>query len=201
MPVRITASAIVGNAVVSGTNPATTTVPLALGGGLVLGDTPAFITNTTIALNSATQGGGLYNAGMGNPKSITLTHVTVYSNTAAIAGGLFADNAIWLRNSIVSQNTGGNCAGAILVQGDNLQYPGSACGGATQDNPLLGTLADHGGGTLTADLLANSPAIDLAAAAFCPGTDQRGVTRPQGAACDLGAFEFIAPLFLPLILR
>ena len=65
----------------------------------------------------------------------------------------------------------------------------------------MGVLADHGGGTLTVDLLANSPAIGLAAAAYCPETDQRGVPRPQGAACDLGAYEFLEELFLPLLLR
>src|SRR5690606_38443502 len=26
--------------------------------------------------------------------------------------------------------------------------------------------------------------------ASCPATDQRGVTRPQGAHCDIGAYEF-----------
>jgi len=25
-----------------------------------------------------------------------------------------------------------------------------------------------------------------------PATDQRGVTRPQGPACDIGAFEVVA---------
>ena len=32
-------------------------------------------------------------------------------------------------------------------------------------------------------------AIDAALAAVCPSTDQRGVSRPQGAGCDIGAFE------------
>ncbi|MEP7359227.1 MAG: choice-of-anchor Q domain-containing protein, partial [Anaerolineales bacterium] len=201
MPVRIMASDIVGNRVVSGTNPATTTVPLAVGGGLFFADDTVLITNTTIALNVATTGGGVYNSYLTTPKSITLTHVTIYSNTATTAGGLFAESEIWLRNSIVSQNAGGNCTGFIQVQGDNLQYPGSACTGATQANPLLGTLADHGGDTLTVDLLANSPAIGLAAAAFCPQVDQRGVPRPLGAACDLGAYERWGELFLPLLLR
>ena len=53
----------------------------------------------------------------------------------------------------------------------------------------LGSLADNGGPTLTHALLAGSPAIDAADAAVCPATDQRGVTRPQGAGCDVGAYE------------
>ena len=36
---------------------------------------------------------------------------------------------------------------------------------------------------------AGSPAIDAAGAAVCPAVDQRGVARPQGPACDAGAFE------------
>ena len=38
-------------------------------------------------------------------------------------------------------------------------------------------------------LLSGSPAIN--AAAGCPATDQRGVPRPQGANCDIGAYEFV----------
>jgi hypothetical protein len=38
-------------------------------------------------------------------------------------------------------------------------------------------------------LLSGSPAIDAGADAGCPTTDQRGVARPQGAHCDIGAYE------------
>ncbi|HSR31218.1 MAG TPA: choice-of-anchor Q domain-containing protein, partial [Anaerolineae bacterium] len=34
-----------------------------------------------------------------------------------------------------------------------------------------------------------SEAIDAADSGACPSTDQRGVARPQGGACDIGAFE------------
>jgi hypothetical protein len=48
-------------------------------------------------------------------------------------------------------------------------------------------------------LLAGSPAIDAGAADVCPGTDQRGVTRPQGAGCDIGAYEVedVQPRLVP----
>ena len=39
-------------------------------------------------------------------------------------------------------------------------------------------------------LLSNSPAIDAADASQCPSRDQRGVSRPQGRGCDIGAYEF-----------
>jgi uncharacterized repeat protein (TIGR01451 family)/CSLREA domain-containing protein len=51
------------------------------------------------------------------------------------------------------------------------------------------TLANNGGQTQTFALLANSIALNIATAANCPATDQRGVSRPQGAGCDIGAFE------------
>ncbi|MBI3248893.1 MAG: hypothetical protein HYZ50_20520 [Deltaproteobacteria bacterium] len=51
------------------------------------------------------------------------------------------------------------------------------------------TLADNGGPTLTHNLVAGSPAIDAAGACGL-ATDQHGVVRPQGSACDIGAVEF-----------
>lgn len=62
----------------------------------------------------------------------------------------------------------------------------------TEINPLSGdirsSLQDNGGPTHTVALAANSPAID-SGAALCVDTDQRGVPRPQGFACDIGAYE------------
>jgi hypothetical protein len=54
---------------------------------------------------------------------------------------------------------------------------------------MLGPLADNGGPTKTHALLVSSPAVD---AGYCPSptTDQRGVTRPQCLACDIGSFEY-----------
>jgi hypothetical protein len=60
-------------------------------------------------------------------------------------------------------------------------------------DPLLGPLQNNGGPTLTHALLAGSPAIDAVPLADCSGVtdDQRGVLRPQGPACDIGAFELV----------
>ncbi|MFZ5920951.1 MAG: BMP family ABC transporter substrate-binding protein [Chloroflexota bacterium] len=51
--------------------------------------------------------------------------------------------------------------------------------------------ADDVFGTADDDLslLPGSPAIDAGDDANCPATDLRGVTRPQGAHCDMGAYE------------
>jgi hypothetical protein len=57
-------------------------------------------------------------------------------------------------------------------------------------DPKLGTLGNYGGPTLTIPLLIGSPAIDAADSVSCPATDQRGLPRPYGPACDIGAFEY-----------
>jgi len=52
---------------------------------------------------------------------------------------------------------------------------------------------DNGGSTQTMALLPGSPAIDAGNNANCPVADQRGVTRPQGDGCDIGAYEYVPP--------
>lgn len=73
-----------------------------------------------------------------------------------------------------------------------LAASGSGTATAPAASPaVVGTLADHGGPTWTMLPNAGSPAIN-GAAATCPnanGTDQRGITRPNGPACDIGAVE------------
>jgi hypothetical protein len=72
-----------------------------------------------------------------------------------------------------------------------------SCNPAASDqvigDALIGALGDNGGPTPTHALLSGSPAIDTAAGGACPATDQRGVTRPQGPRCDVGAFEVQVP--------
>lgn len=78
--------------------------------------------------------------------------------------------------------------------GHNLDS-GSTCGFASpgdlsNTDPKLGPLQNNGGFTATHALLPGSPAID-AGSPDCPplAIDQRGVARPQGPACDIGAYE------------
>jgi hypothetical protein len=59
----------------------------------------------------------------------------------------------------------------------------------TTGNPQLGPLASHGGPTQTLLNGTGSPALDGVDCTAAPGTDQRGVARPQGARCDIGAVE------------
>ena len=60
----------------------------------------------------------------------------------------------------------------------------------------LGPLQDNGGPSDTHALLEGSIAINAGVNCPPPHTDQRGVPRPQGVACDAGAYE--AVLVLPV---
>jgi hypothetical protein len=101
---------------------------------------------------------------------------------------------------IVADNsapTDANCNGDDATSlGHNLTDDTSCDFTATGDlvvaDAMLGPLQDNVGPTETHDLLPGSPAID-AGSVNCPppDTDQRGVVRPQGAGCDIGAVEFV----------
>jgi hypothetical protein len=115
-------------------------------------------------------------------------------------GGGFADStALSLQNTIVASNNANgaaNCSpsSGVANGGHDLSYGDSSCPGAS-GNPALQALSDYGGPTQTIALGPGSAAIDQvpATGAGCPATDQRGVKRPQGNACDIGAFEFATP--------
>lgn len=99
-----------------------------------------------------------------------------------------------LRSSVIGSSVPSNdrvCGGLIESHGNNVASDKSCNLTLPSDKPnvplKVGTLANNGGPTDTVALLANSPAID--AGADCPPADQRGITRPQGTACDAGAFE------------
>jgi hypothetical protein len=89
--------------------------------------------------------------------------------------------------------------GTINVSGANLDDDASCAPGFTTTLLLsLGPLANNGGPTQTHALLAGSSAINAVPSGQCtdlsstpaPVTqDQRGVVRPAGSACDVGAFE------------
>jgi CSLREA domain-containing protein len=159
------------------------------GAGIYINGNNLDLTNCTITGNSAFDGGGLFV----NGNSANFTAVTIAGNTATnTGGGIEAATATpQLQGTIVANNTGGNCDGAVTDGGTNLQFPGTTCGASIlTSDPLLGPLADNGGPTQTMALGVGSPAID-ANTENCPPppVDQRGVARPQGAACDIGAFE------------
>jgi T5SS/PEP-CTERM-associated repeat protein len=188
---------IVTNSTVSG-NSATS-----VGGG-ILNQFSSFmtVTNSTISGNSASSGGGIHNFG-----GLTLVNSTVSRNSAtSFGGGLFnfSLGGVVLTSSIIAQqDQGANCynepGGNITSQGYNLDSDGTCNLTATGDIPNgvadLQPLAVNAPGTTATHALGpNSQARDAIpnetnGCGTAITTDQRGVTRPQGTNCDIGAYE------------
>lgn len=184
------------------------------GGGLrVSSSVTVDITNSTIAENGASgDGGGLVVTNAG-PTTITLTHDTVVNNSAAGEGGAFRNgtgNTIKYRNTIFSGNSAGSApagptcreAGGATntslggnrssgdVTGCNLTATNDVNGAALE----LGPLQNNGGPTDTYQLGTGSQALNADPNdSNCPSSDQRGVPRPEGSACDAGALERSTP--------
>lgn len=207
--VTLTNSTVSGNKVSGG-------VLEGLGGGIyVLGDLA--LTNTTVAGNSAESAAGMVQGGgvlaaldptSTEPSKVNILNSTIAANSVGatgVGGGLSIYNPtpgvvteLTVKNTIVAGNTGpagpSDCGSVAVVNSDHNLAGDASClfldPGSKQNTPAqLGPLADNGGQTDTMALLEGSPAIDAGTNEGCPPTDQRGVARPQGPACDIGAFE------------
>jgi len=156
------------------------------------------LTNVTISGNSATAGSG---GGISAGNSLNATNTTITKNSATNVGGgidLTGGSTVNLKNTIVANQTmGADCSGNILASTLNDLDSDGSCGAATTAaNALLGPLAANGGTIppLTHTLLTGSPALDAGDVATCTNApvnnlDQRGLPRPQGIGCDIGAVE------------
>jgi CSLREA domain-containing protein len=154
------------------------------------------VTNSTFAGNSAT----IYGGGIENESTLNLRNSTFSGNSSATGGGIANGNALNYSNTIIANSTtGGDCVvvggGGIGSNGNNLVEDAS-CSASLSGDPKLGPLASNGGSTQTFALLAGSPAINTGNDNECTnppvnGLDQRGITRPQGAQCDIGSFELV----------
>ncbi len=136
--------------------------------------------------NGSGGGGGLFNSGV----VVEIQNTLIAGNFDSAVGTSAPDCEVagsysfpTVAYNLIGDNTG---CGPVFINGINGNLVGS---GATPLNPQLEALADNGGNTLTHAILAASPARDAGDTASCAATDQRGVTRPQGPACDIGAFE------------
>jgi CSLREA domain-containing protein len=175
------------------------------GGGFSLGGALVTLTNVTVSGNTATlDGGGMK---VFSSATVTLNNVTFSSNSVNTGdgGGIYnSGGTVNLQNTILDGNTdpGGQapeCSGTLNSLDFNLVnlIAGCTMSGATGNNQIgvsavLGPLAlNPPGATMTHAILSpSSPAVDNGNTATCAATDQRGVARPQGPACDIGAFEY-----------
>ncbi|MDY7080299.1 MAG: right-handed parallel beta-helix repeat-containing protein [Chloroflexota bacterium] len=168
-------SGTINNSTISGNSAYT-------GGGVhhYFGD--AAVNNSTITGNTANRGGGVYTYYGG----ISLNQCLISGNAAADgreahgSGGMYADNY-----NLFGFDGDAGVTGLTLGPTDIVPEAG------VQVSDILDTnLADNGGDTETHALVSGSPAVDAIPSAVCGvSTDQRGVSRPQGTDCDIGAFE------------
>jgi hypothetical protein len=185
-------------------------------GGILNNGGTLRLTNSTVSGNAGESSGGIFNG----DGTLTLTNSTLSENTAESGAGIVnVVSPVSAVLIIVSSLVDDDCIGwreglpqgspDIISGGYNIESPGDTCGfdqtgdqvNVSPDDLKLGELADNGGPTMTRALLPGSVAIDLIPEADCVDadgkpltTDQRGVTRPQGAACDVGALEMeVAP--------
>ncbi len=168
---------------------------------------------STVTGNNAGSGGVPGLGGGGTPSGLD-----GQAGTPGRGGGVHISGGdLMVGNTLLAGNSadfGLDCWGTLRSAGHNLLYSPDGCtldgdltGNLVGADPLLAPLrVNPPGATATHALRPNSPAID---AGLCGNgatlTDQRGVPRPQGAACDVGAFE-LRPWdwflqFLPLITR
>jgi len=169
----------------------------------------ASIDDSTFANNWAYDGGGaVFNKG-----TIDMTASDIVGNTAFGEGGSGIDNDGGMQSlaaTIVDDYTWGNeCTvyspGTAVDGGYNIDDDDS-CGFSTANHsqsdvdPDVGPMQNNGGPTPTEAPAVGSPALNQIpvgtmanGTTLCPGTDQRGDSRPQGSECDIGSVERTGP--------
>jgi predicted outer membrane repeat protein len=186
----------------------------ALDGGAICASGVTNVVNCTLSFNTAGQyGGGIY-VSASIQKTVRLYNSTVASNLAVTyGGGIATDDAtgayVQFVDSIIADNHrtvshimyDDDCAGTLTSLGNSILHAADPThcaiyGSFSTADPLLGPLQDNGGPTQTRALLEGSPAINAGNPLGCGDesfgvltTDQRGVDRPVGSACDIGAYE------------
>jgi hypothetical protein len=170
------------------------------------------IVNTTLAGNTAgpaCSGGAI---GIGNG-SLEVVSSTLGPNTGGRSGGNLYKGAraatIVMRNTVLVEGSAvlnpdlhGAAIGFASLGSNLVGDRGDAAGFVASDlvagtPPMLGALQPSGAVQLPARVpMAGSALLDRIGAAACVdvgggalGVDQRGVVRPQGPACDIGAVE------------
>jgi Calx-beta domain/Bacterial Ig domain len=156
------------------------------------------ILNTTISGNDAGGGPGIDNL---PGATLDLAYTTVAAN-GSFGISVGDPGATSLRGTIVTGHTTGNCDGAVVTFGHNLEGA-NTCGLQPASNDLINTdpqlapLGHHGGSSPTHAISLGSPAVDAGEPTGFPPVDQRGVARPLDgdldgtATSDIGVFEAI----------
>lgn len=165
----------------------------AYGGGVVIPVAQAGLHATNLTIwNNDVAGGIATNAflflGTNCPVMRGTNGQAFGASVAAVPGYLVLANSI-LGNLAATNNVYGGVTdlGHNICSDDTAGF--GAPGSHNNADPRLTALAKNGGTTQTCALRADSIAIDGGNNALGSGADQRGVLRPQGSGCDIGAYE------------
>ncbi|MEO6627776.1 MAG: choice-of-anchor Q domain-containing protein, partial [Aquihabitans sp.] len=183
------------------------------GGGAIETVATGALQNVTLTQNRsdaapgaaiAVLGGALEieNATFANNLAASGADLAVLHGTASVSQSTFVDASgsavhseevgqLTIYKSILSSQNAVVCSGAQLNGGLNLSSD-PACRSESSARGLQ-PLADNGGPVFTVGLSSESNAVDAGSQESCAATDARGVARPQGLACDIGAFELEVP--------
>ncbi len=189
--IALVASTVSRNIASSGSN--------SLGGGIWISSPSAHtITSSTVALNRA-GGATARGGGIDTSSDLSIRSSTVARNQAKLGGGIYVEGGTTtIKATAIGQNRGPgapDCGGPLESAGWNLIGNLTGCSfvefrAEKRNLPTrLGPLASNGGPTQTILPLAGSPALNWVPDAQCPPRDQRGVRRPQGPKCEIGAVE------------
>ena len=131
-------------------------------GGAVSNQGSMYITNSTFSTNltMVLNGSAIVSAG-----TLEIEYSTIVFTGGAPGVALFSTfDLIEIRNSIFSNNTGGNCSypATSPISEENISDDGSRNGFTMIDDPQLEPLADNGGPTMTHALAPSSPAKNAA---------------------------------------
>lgn len=157
------------------------------GGAIYNSDTGLVqVDDSTFHANDA----GLRGGAIENRHAVNVEQATFSANTADVGASINSELGGIAAEASIFAGAGSHCGGTVFDFDDNLVHPtlGGCPSGFAVGDPKLTGPALRGGPTQTIALGAGSAAVDIAGS-LCSATDQRGFTRPRGAACDAGALE------------
>jgi hypothetical protein len=150
----------------------------------------ARLINVTISEND---NGGVIQYGGGRTYITNTSIISNFHDSNDVSLNVSQGEAFLANTIIAGETSSDNCIGSINSSGNNLES-GSSCGlnsaGISQTQIHLWNHCNGMVGYTNTCPATGSPAIDAGNDSACPSIDQRGVTRPSGLHCDIGAYEF-----------
>src|SRR5215470_9115391 len=182
-------------------------VPITLGGCCINSGIMNWLSTATISQSTVSGNYGAGIVGFGSTSTTSVSNSTISGNRGGVgvtgasmsfSNSTVSDNGggivvlgttgkLVLQNSIVSNNSGGNCSirpgGTITSHGHNLSSDATCnfhnTGDRNNTDPMLGPLQDNGGPTQTMALPPGSPAIDAGNPSGCTDSSGHLLTKDQ----------------------